>query len=219
MIEMNDRQRKLVFAGIVVALAFIGIYLTLPSPDSPAKRATSKPTSTGDSALPTGPTTAPPGISTPISPDNFDIYQLLPFSKADFAAAADVGQRFMVAYETYRFDDTQQTYTQRFQGLLTTDLQNQLTQSFLAPGLIDQRKQDQEVAQGSATIDSVRTFGATSITFLITGHQQLSKAGHVSPVSQQYAVTVAHTGTSWQTYSVEPSSIGQSGDSSGQGPG
>lgn len=125
----------------------------------------------------------------------------------------------MVAYESYRYDDTQQTYTQRFQGLLTPDLQNQLVQSFFAPGLIDQRKQDQEVAQGSATIDSVRTFGATSITFLVTGHQQLSKAGHVSSVSQQYAVTVAHVGTSWQAYSVEPSNIGQSGDSSGQGPG
>jgi hypothetical protein len=217
MVEMNDRQRKLVFAGIVVALAFIGIYLTLPSPDSPEKHATPKPI--GDSALPTGPTTAPPGISTPITADTFDIYKLLPFSKSDFATAADVGQRFMVAYETYRFDDTQQTFTQRFQGLLTTDLQNQLVQSFFAPGLIDQRKQDQEVAQGSATIDSVRTFGATSITFLITGHQQLSKAGHVSPVNQQFAVTVAHVGTSWQTYSVEPSNFGQSGDTSGQGPG
>jgi hypothetical protein len=84
---------------------------------------------------------------------------------------------------------------------------------------MDQRKQDQEVAQGNATIDSLRTFGATSVTFLITGHQQLTKTSGTTQVNQQFAVTVARVGTSWQTYSVEPSNIGQNGDTSGQGQG
>lgn len=219
MTELNDRQRKLAFAGIVVALAFVGIYLTLPSPGSSAKHPTSRPTAVGDTGVPAGPSTTPPGISTSISPDTFDIYRLLPFSKQDFAASADVGQRFMVAYETYRFDETPQAYAQRFQGLATTDLLNQLVQDSAAPGRIDQRKRDQEVAQGSATIDSVKTFGPTSITFLITGHQQLTKTSRTTQVNQQFAVTVARVGTSWETYSVELSNIGQNGDTSGQGQG
>jgi len=209
--ELSDRQRKWAFAGLVVVLAFIGIYLTLPS--SSPTHSTTKPTlSTGPEAPAAGSTTAPAGISSSISAGNFDIYRLLPFKQQEFATAAEVAQRFMIAYETYRYDESVQAYMQRIQPLVTSDLASQLAAGVSAPGALDQRKQDQEVAQGTASIDSIRDIQSNSLIFLVTGHQQVSKTSGISQSNQQYAVTVSRTSGSWTVYAFEPADAGQAGD-------
>jgi hypothetical protein len=213
MTNLTDRQRKLVFAGLVVALAVVGVYLTLPSTGGTADRNVRRsPTVTA----PAAPATTPPGISASISPQNFDIYRLLPFSQSDFAAAADTAQRFTALYGTYRFDEDPQAYVARLQGLVTDDLRTQLEKDSATPGLIDQRKQDQVVAQGSASIDSIRTFEPNSVIFLVTGRQQVTKnGGAASTDSKQYAVTVSRDAASWRVYGVEPADAGQAGDTTG----
>jgi hypothetical protein len=210
MTDLTDRQRKYAFAGIVVVLAVVGIYLTLPSPGGTGDhQARSSPAATA----PAGSTTSPPGISSSISPRDFDIYRLLPFSQSDFAAAADVAQRFTAMYGTYRFDEDPKAYVARLRGLVTNDLRVQLAKDSTAPGLIEQRKQDQVVAQGSASIDSIRTFEPNSVIFLVTGKQQVTKGGGAASTdSAQYAVTVSRNGASWQVYAVEPADNGQAGD-------
>ncbi len=209
--DLTDRQRKWVFAGLVVVLAFVGIYLTLPS--SSPKHATAKPTtSTGPDAPALTPTTAPAGITSSISAGNFDIYRLLPFKEQEFATAADLAQRFMIAYETYRYDESPQAYMQRLQPMVTSDLASQLAAGAAAPGALAQRQQEQEVATGTASIDSIRTFQANSIIFLVTGHQQVSKTSGKTQVDQQFAVTVARASGSWSVFAFEPADEGQAGD-------
>jgi len=209
--ELSDRQRRWLFAGLVVALAFVGIYLTLPS--SKPTSHTSKPlTSAGPDAPEAGPTTPPPGISSPITSGTFDIYRLLPFKQQEFASAADLAQRFMVAYETYSYSEAPQAYMARIQPLVTSDLATQLATAADTPSLLDQRKQDQEVAQGTASIDSIRTFESNSIIFLVTGHQQVKKISGSTQDSKQFAVTVARSGGSWTVYAFEPADAGQAGD-------
>jgi hypothetical protein len=210
MTDLTDRQRKFAFAGIVVVLAGVGVYLTLPSPaGTDDHKVRQSPAVTA----PAGPITSPPGITASISPQNFDIYRLLPFSQSDFAAAADVAQRFTALYGTYRFDEDPKSYVARLQGLVTDDLRAKLDKDAVTPGLIDQRKQDQVVAQGSSSIDSIRTFEPNSIIFLVTGRQQVTKAGGApSTDSAQFAVTVSRDTASWQVYAVEPADVGQAGD-------
>jgi hypothetical protein len=210
--ELTDRQRKWVFAGLVVALAFVGIYLTLPSSSSSSPQTTKPSASTGPEAPAAGPTTPPPGISSTITAGNFDIYRLLPFKQQEFATAADVAQRFMVAYETYSYNEAPQAYMARLQPLVTSDLATQLAAAANTPGVLDQRKQDQEVAQGTASIDSIRTFQPNSIIFLVTGHQQVQKVSGSTQVDQQFAVTVARSAGSWTVYALEPAETGQAGD-------
>jgi hypothetical protein len=205
--ELTDRQRKLAFAGIVVALAAVGIYLTLPAAEGGGPSPTATP-----SASPAPPATNPPGISSTISPNNFDIYRLLPFSQKDFAAAADLAQRFTAAYGTYRYDEAPTAYGQRLRPLVTDQLLTDLERSAASPGIVDERKREQVVAVGSATINSIRDIEGNSVIFLVTGTQQLTKAEGQSEDSKRYAVTATRDGATWRVYAFEPADAGQAGD-------
>ncbi|HEX6467638.1 MAG TPA: hypothetical protein VF069_00980 [Streptosporangiaceae bacterium] len=206
--DLSDRQRKLAFAGIVVVLAGVGIYLTLPSPAS--SRPASSPTPSA--AAPAPPATSPPGISSSISPDGFDIYRLLPFSQRDFATAADLARRFTAAYATYRYDEDPQAYGRRLRPLVTDQLLPDLVNSQAAPGITAERKRDQTVAVGTAVVDSIRDIGANSVIFVVTGSQQLRTAAGQSEDTKRYAVTVTRDGGVWRVYAFEPADAGQAGD-------
>jgi hypothetical protein len=206
--DLTDRQRKLAFAGIVVVLAGVGIYLSLPSPASSRPGAPPTP----PAAAPQAPATSPPGIASSVSPDGFDIYRLLPFSRRDFATAADLARRFTAAYATYRYDEDPRAYGGRLRPLVTDKLLSDLVNSQAAPGIIDQRKRDQTVAVGTATLDSIRDIEANSVIFVVTGRQQLSTAAGQSEDTKRYAVTVTRDGGVWRVYAFEPADAGQAGD-------
>ena len=215
--NLTDRQRKLLFAGLVVLLAVIGVYLTLMAPgggsddkaDSSGKTPSAAPSV---SSGPTGPASPPPGISSTVDPKTFDVYKLLPFSQQEFATAADLAQKFIAANGTYRFDEAPQTFVGRMSGLVTDQLLTDLQRSASAPGMLDERRQDQVVADCTATLDRVRNIEDNSIIFLVTGNQQVTKAGKKSTDRQQWAVTVSRDGGSLKVYGFEPAGEGQQGD-------
>src|SRR5689334_5906709 len=135
--EFNDRQRKLLFAGIVVALVVLGLYLTWPRPDTkPVARPSTA--ATGEVV----PTQAPPapGITATVAPDTFDIYRLLPYTKSEFATAASVAQRFTAAYGTYRFDQDPPTYLSTLRPFVVDQLFNELTKAAATPGELEDRR-------------------------------------------------------------------------------
>lgn len=210
--DLTDRQRKLVFAGIVVALAAVGIYLTLPNGASSKSGSSTSPTPTAPAAPAPAPATSPPGIASSVAPGSFDIYRLLPFSQRDFATAADMAQRFTVAYGTYRYDEDPRAYGQRLRPFVTDQLLADLQSSAAAPGLVDERRRDQVVAVGSAAIDSIRDIETNSVIFVVTGTQQLTTAAGPSEDSRRYAVTATRAGGVWRVYAFEPADAGQAGD-------
>ncbi|MFF5260678.1 hypothetical protein ACFY4C_17185 [Actinomadura viridis] len=163
-------------------------------------------------AGPTGPASPPPGIAGSVSPGDFDVYRLLPFSQQEFATAADLAQRFTAAYGTYRFDEDPQVYTGRLSGMVTEALLEELRRGAGSPGMLDERRRQQTVAEGSATLDRVRDIEDNSIIFLVTGKQQVTKEGRKAQESRQYAVTVARDGGSLRVYAFEPADAGQAGD-------
>ncbi|MFC9972726.1 hypothetical protein ACFVH6_17735 [Spirillospora sp. NPDC127200] len=207
----TDRQRKFLFGGLVVALTAVGVYLTVAAPDSEAERPTAPPSSAAPIPS-TGPASPPPGIATAVEPGAFDIYRLLPFSNQEFATAAGIAQRFTAAYGTFRFDETPQAYLARLNGLVTDELRVELERGASAPGMLEERRRQQAVATGSATLDRVRTIEDNSIIFLVTGKQRLTKGGKESDASEQYAVTVARNGGALRVYAFEPADAGQAGD-------
>jgi hypothetical protein len=217
--NLTDRQRKLVFAGLVVVLAAVGIYLTLAKPDkggSGGGEANPAPTAT---AGPTGPASPPPGIAGSVSAGNFDVYRLLPFSQQEFATAAALAQRFTAAYGTYRYDEDPRAYAGRLAPMVTEELLVELQRGAGTPGILDDRRKQKLVAQGSATLDRVRDIEDNSIIFLVTGKQQVTKSGKEGQESQQYAVTVARSGSTLRVYAFAPADAGQAGDTGGTGGG
>ncbi|MFI0351572.1 hypothetical protein [Actinomadura sp. 9N407] len=209
--NLTDRQRKLMFAGLVVVLAVVGVYLTVAAPDDQGDggAGSTPPTVT---AGPTGPASPPPGISGTVTAGDFDLYRLLPFSRQEFATAADLAQRFTAAYGTYRFDEDPKVYGDRLAGMVTEQLRGELERGAAAPGLLEERRRQQTVATGTATLDRVRDIEDNSVIFLVTGKQQITKGGKQAQDSRQYAVTVARDGGSLRVYAFAPAEAGQAGD-------
>jgi hypothetical protein len=206
--NLDDRQRRMLFGGLVVVLAAIGVYLTV-APSGHHDEAKPRPTV---SPTPTGPASPPPGISGTVGSGPFDIYRLLPFSQQEFGTAADVAQRFVAAYGTYRYDEPADAYLRRLSGLVTDDLGNQLRQGAASPGLQQERTAQKVVATSGATLDRISDIGDNSLIFLVTAKQEVTRDGHTARTSQQYAVTVSRDGGALKVYAFEPAGTGQQGD-------
>jgi hypothetical protein len=70
------------------------------------------------------------------------------------------------------------------------------------------RTSQKQVSSGTATISSIRTFGSSSITFVVAATQKLIGTNGTATSSTQYAVTVNGQGSSWQVYDIEPATAG-----------
>ncbi|MCO6006619.1 hypothetical protein NE236_16660 [Actinoallomurus purpureus] len=205
--DLTDRQRKILFAALVVLLAAAGVILTIGTGSGKHKSSAQR----GEAASPSPSVpsaTAPGTTGPPPSGGSYDIYSLLPFTQKDFSAAADVARRFTIAYGTYRYDEQPSAYLGRMQGMVTTDLAAQLQRDSSAPGVLDQRKQDKEVSTSDAHLDSLRDMEKDQFIFLVTGTQHISKGGSSSDTSQQYAVTVTRSGGGWVVYAFQPANVG-----------
>jgi hypothetical protein len=206
--DLTDRQRKLLFAGLVVVLAAAGVFLTIGGGShrkaGAGRTSTPAPTPTASQAG----ASAPPATGPTPSPGSVDIYSLLPFSQKDFGTAADVARRFTVAYGTYRFDEDPKVYVDRMRGMVTNELATQLERDASAPGVLAQRKQDQEVSTSDVTLDSLRDMANNQIIFLATGRQHITKGGKTSDSTQQYAVTMTRSGGGWVVFAFAPADVG-----------
>lgn len=205
--DLTDRQRKLLFAALVVLLAGAGIFLTVGGGgrDHPGAVSKTTPTASGPAVTPVTP---PPVTGPPPSPGAYDIYSLLPFSQKDFDTAADVARRFTAAYGTYRYDEDPRTYVGRLQPMVTGNLAIRLQRDSAVPGLLDQRKQDREVSTSDSRLDAIRDIEKDQIIFLVTGTQHISKGGNKSDTTEQYAVTTTRSGGGWVVYDFQPADVG-----------
>ena len=96
-------------------------------------------------------------------------------------------------------------------GLITGELASTpLRAPTPRPGVATLRTSQKQVSTGTAMIDSLRAFGPSSMTFIITADQQLASAKGTTSGSTQYAVTVTGSGTSWQVNDIELESAGDS---------
>jgi hypothetical protein len=218
--EMSSRQRKAVFALIVIVLAGLGMYLVAPgafggTPSRPAAEAAShrqaprqrSRAATQSPAAVTSGSTASPPPATAAAPD---IYQWLPFTQAELARAAAVVTQFSRDYGTWSYTQSASAYVASMSSLVTPELSEVLAQGYSVPGVASERTGGRQVSAGTALINSMRAFGPSSITFVVTISQEITSAGGTSQVSGQYAVTVTGSGSAWQVSDIELASAGNS---------
>ena len=210
--DLSPGQQKAVFAVVVVVLAALGYWLLLPKVSHSHGQAqpTASPaaSATGSAASPPPPT--PAATASPAATGGVDIYSWLPFTQQGLAAAASVTVKFLVDYDTYSYTENAATYVGTMNGLITAQLATTLRGLYSTPGVAQVRTSQKQVSTGTAVIDSLRTFGPSSLTFIATGTQHLVTSKGTSDGSTQYAVTVTGSGTSWQVTDIELSSVGQS---------
>jgi hypothetical protein len=211
--DLNAGQRKAVFGLIVVALAGLGVYMFVPG--ARGGQATGSPRAAAHSPAPRATSLAAPAASpspaaaaaTPAGPD---IYQWLPFTQAQLGSAATVVTQFCGAYGTWSYSQNATSYVATMRNLITSELADVIAQGYSVPGVAGQRISKKQVSTGSAVINSLRAFGTSSITFVVTITEQITDTAGRSLDSTQYAVTVVGVGSSWQVNDIELASAGNS---------
>ena len=209
--DLSPGQQKAVFALVVVVLAALGYWLILPKVSHSHGQAQPSPTPSFTESVPSPPESTPPTVTTsPASAGGVDIYSWLPFTQQDLSAAAAVTEKFLIDYNTYSYTETADGYVAKMNGLITTQLASTLRDLYSQPGVAKVRTDQRQVSTGTAVINSIRAFGSSSLTFVVTGTQHLATSKGTSSGSTQYAITVTGSGTSWQVNDIELSSVGQS---------
>lgn len=213
--DLSPGQQKAVFVLVVVVLAALGYWLILPKVTHP--RAEASPSATPSQQAPSQqaasqPAPPPAGTASPAVTGSgaVDIYSLLPFTQQGLAAAAAVTVKFCADYNTYSYTENAAAYVAAMNGLITGQLAASLTTAYNTPGVATIRNGQQQVSTGTAVIDSLRSFGPSSLTFIVTGTQHLVSSKGTSNGTAQYAITVTGSGTSWQVDNIELSTVGQS---------
>jgi hypothetical protein len=202
--DLSPAARRAVFVVIVCGFAALGVYLLGPAAHHSA--AADRPAPTAHSARPSaradqGRATTPSGVQP-------DIYQWLPFTQSDLAAAASTAVRFGNAYGTYSYAESAAAYAASLQPITSAQLVGQIEAAYAAPGVAATRQSEKQVAVGTTTVGSLRAFGPGSLTFVVQVAQQLTESSGRSDQTTDYAVTVSGAGPSWQVTDVELAAAG-----------
>jgi hypothetical protein len=184
-------------------------------PGARAARSHGSPPAAARSPAVTSPTpSAAPAASSPApsatTPSAPDIYQWLPFSQAELASAAAVVTQFSAAYGTFSYSENAAAYVRSMQSLITPELSQVLQNGYSVPGVASERAGKKKVSAGTAVINSLRAFGPSSITFVVTISQEITDTSGRSRLTTPYAVTVTGVGRSWQVSDIELASVGNS---------
>jgi hypothetical protein len=224
--EPTSGQRKAVFVLVVLVLAGLGTYLFVPSASgafrsgpasSPSQRSDGRGSGgTAASGIAANgapangaPATTGPGPTTTATPASGpDIYRWLPFTQPELVAAARVVAKFGDAYGTFSYSESATGYVAAMRSLITPALSAVLARGYAAPGVASLRVSQKQVATGTAAISSLRAFGASSLTFVVTVSQQITDIQGRRTVSVPYAVTATGGGSSWQVSDIELASAG-----------
>jgi hypothetical protein len=208
-VDLSPRQRRAVFAVVVIVLAALGYYLVVPavthSRGHPQAAASPTP---AVAATATASAPAVTASAAAAGAGGVNIYAWLPFTQQDLAAAASVAVRFSVDYDTFTYTESAADYVGAMGGLITGPLAATLQAAYQTPGVAKLRTSQQQVSTGTAVISSLRAFGPASMTFTVNAGQQLVTRNGTSTGSTQYAVTVTGSGASWQVSDIELESAG-----------
>jgi hypothetical protein len=210
-VDLSPGHKKAVFALVVVVLAALGYWLILPKVSHSNAQATPSPsTPSPTQSVPSPAVSATPTLTeTPAATGSVNIYSLLPFTQEGLTAAASVAQQFLVDYDTYSYTESAQDYVGKMGSLITAQLGTTLKGLYSSPGVAKIRNDQQQTSTGTAQVSSLRSFGPSSLTFVVTANQHLVTAKGTSNGTAQYAITLTGSGTSWQVDNIELSSTGQ----------
>jgi hypothetical protein len=209
--DLTPGQRRVIFTGVVLALAALGAFLIIPSVLSKgaARGRPAAATQPLHSAAPTVPPPSPGGVgSTAPAGTGVNIYQWLPFSQAGLTAAATVVRQFAADYSTYSYAEKPATFVRRMSGLITAQLSVTLARAYATPGVAQLRVKQKQVYSGTGRITGLRAFGPSSLTFVVAVAQKVTGTQGTSQNTIDYAVTVTGAGTIWKVNDVEFASAG-----------
>lgn len=117
-------------------------------------------------------------------------------------------EAFGAAYDTFNYRESAAAYVAAMRNLATSELTGSLARGYSTLGVASQRTRQRQVSTATAVINSLRSFGASSLIFVVTINQRLHTTQGTSQGSSQWAVTVINNGGTWLVNDIEPSQAG-----------
>jgi hypothetical protein len=227
--ELSPGRQRLLFVVVVIGLVALGIFVirgrndgnaaapaATPTPTPSASAPAASVAATGASAPASSPAGSSPAGSTSATA-GANIYQWLPFTQSDLATAAKTTLAFANVYANTSYTETKAAYAGKLAGLTTAPEAATLESDFETPEIATTRTADKEVATGTATIDSITSFGPQdppgppgppSITFAVTIAQKLVSTSGTLTSTPEYTITIVSSATGWQVDNIQLASLG-----------
>jgi hypothetical protein len=220
---LPERAQRAVFLGLIAVLVVFGLYLSFggfggaDGEDDPSEA--SPDPGTAQEEAPAGPG-GPNGLSTvepsPIpttAAEDVDVLDWFPFTEEELRAAGAAARSFAEAYGTIDYTQSPESYYSSMEELATPEFAGVLAQTSRVGAFWSEMSEAEAVAEGRARVDSVRTFGADSVTFVVTA-QSITETGSAEFDENlgEFAVTVVRGGGSWRVFDFQPADAGQFGE-------
>lgn len=202
--EMSPRQRFALFGVLVVLAVGIGAWVLWPASDD-------SPSSASDEAQPTGTSTGAAPSESKGSAGSSSV--ALPFSPDEIDAAADVATEWAAGIASLRWDEDQQSRTDKLVALLA-DVNDVALARLTSPSQIqlDQFEAAKRVIVADAEVKQVTAVSAGSIVFDVEVSQSVYENGtEVSTANDRYLVTVVPVSGSWRVAAMGSTDQGDKG--------
>ncbi|MCP3016033.1 hypothetical protein NGM33_22140 [Nocardiopsis dassonvillei] len=218
---LPERAQRAVFIGLIVVLVVFGLYLSLggfggageddPSAASPGPE-TAQEEPPGGPGGPDGLSTVEPSPIPTTAAEDVDVLDWFPFTEAELQAAGAAARAFAEAYGTIDYTQSPESYYASMEELATPEFAGVLAETSRVGAFWSEMSEAGAVAEGRARVDSVRTFGADSVTFVVTA-QSITETGSAEFDEDlgEFAVTVVRSGGSWRVFDFQPADAGQFG--------
>lgn len=216
--QRSDRGRGLAFAGAVVVLAAVGVYLTMFPPTSDSAPGDDPAASTAEQATRTarpptgGASSSPVPRQVATTPTAFDVYAYLPLSRQELGAAADLARRFTESYGTFRYDEEPTAFVERLKAFATDEFAGQLTRAMTDPALVRHNRAERVVSRATAKVETIRDMTADQVVFVVGSVRHVTDKSGEKDERDRYAVTTVKAGSDWRVYDLELADVGQDGD-------
>lgn len=216
--DPTPAQRKLAFAGVVVALAAAGVYFTLPAFGGFGGRtATPASTEAAGGAGGAGARIATPRVDASPRPTASrtaaGIGDMLPLPEDELREAAETARRFTAAYATYRYDEGPQEYRGRLDPYVTDPIAEELAGGGgAAPAGRENLTREEVVVTAAASVEGTRLVSSDSVVVLVRADQTVESTKGTTSEDERFAVTVVDRDGGWKVSNVAPAGAGNAGD-------
>ncbi|GAA1453538.1 hypothetical protein [Nocardiopsis tropica] len=218
---LPERAQRAVFIGLIAVLVVFGLYLSLggfgggdeEDPSAAPEEPAASPSGPTDPAAPGGLSTVEPSPIDTTAEEDVDVLDWFPFTEEELRAAGATARTFAEAYGTIDYTGSPESYYASMEALATDEYARVLVDASRAGAFWEEMSEAEAVAQGRAEVDSVRTYGSDSITFVVTAQSITETAdAEFDEELGEFAITVVRGGGAWQVFDFQPADAGQFGE-------
>ncbi|CAL9442793.1 hypothetical protein SUDANB121_02296 [Nocardiopsis dassonvillei] len=218
---LPERAQRFVFIGLIVVLVGAGVYFSTGGFGGESEEAATPPEGAVATQGENGGSAGAPGGLSDVEPSplpttaeaDVDVLEWFPFPEEELRSAGATAKAFAEAYGTIDYTGSPEAYYDSMRVLATDEYADVLAESSRAGAFWEEMADAEAIARGRAEVESIRTFGDSSITFVVTAQSVTETANRgFDEELGEFAITVVQEGRTWRVFDFQPADAGQFGE-------